>query len=76
MGMMVDRMAFGKTLREVRERRGLTRKQVAEAVGTTYLNVYFWEKGRHCPSAPFLMRLVALFPELLEEGKGNDRKRR
>lgn len=75
---MTDRMAFGKTLREVRERRGLTRKQVAEAVGTTYLNVYFWEKGRHYPSAVFLMKLVALFPEMIKEesGDGKARKKR
>lgn len=61
---MFKAVLFGKALKTVRERRGITRKQLAKMVGCRYENVWFWEVGRHYPSGPMLIRLLTLFPEL------------
>ena len=34
---------FGKLFRQEREKRGLTRKQVAEKMGVTKVAIYYWE---------------------------------
>ncbi|MGW7196846.1 helix-turn-helix transcriptional regulator [Streptomyces chryseus] len=50
----------GQWLREQRNARGLTQKQVAEMLGVTHISVSNWENGRYLPSA---VNLLCLFRE-------------
>jgi len=75
-------MRFGEALKQVREKYGLSRRELAKKLGVTYGDVWFWEAGRHFPSGPRLVRLFKLFPELAqlvgdgENGKKARKKRR
>jgi len=73
--------AFAEALKKVRLKKGITRAELARRVGCTYLNVWFWETGRHYPRGHVLVRLFEIFPELVEaikheEGNGNGAKRK
>jgi len=58
---------FGKALRKVRLKRGLSQQAVASFVGTNQPQVSDWESGKHVPSFEHLMALIRLFPELVNE---------
>jgi DNA-binding XRE family transcriptional regulator len=45
---------------------------LAKALGVSWLTVNAWEKGRNAPSALNTLKLVRLFPELLELVNGGD----
>lgn len=47
-------------IKEIREARGMTRKQIADAVGVSEVAVYYWENGRQKPSADKLPKLAEL----------------
>lgn len=72
---------FGMALRTIRLKKGMTRAELARKIGCSYLNVWFWETGRHYPRGPVLVRLFEMFPELVEltkgqGGNGNGAKRK
>jgi transcriptional regulator with XRE-family HTH domain len=46
-------------LRQLRERAGLTRGELAAAVGTDRRNIYRWEVEGHDPSGSALLRLLS-----------------
>lgn len=48
---------FTERLKEVRQEKGWTQKQLATAVNTTDDSVYSWEKGRSQPSIELLCKL-------------------
>jgi DNA-binding XRE family transcriptional regulator len=51
-----------ETLRSLRDRAGLTREQVAEALDTSSPSVIFrWETGRSLPRIHYLRPLAALY---------------
>jgi len=71
---------FHEALKEARLRRGWTKWRLAKELGVSWLTVNAWEKGRNAPSVLNTLKLVRLFPELLElvggDGNGEERKDR
>lgn len=45
-------------IRTLRERAGVTRSALADALGLTYMTVYKWETGRTTPSLETLSRAL------------------
>lgn len=43
-------MDFSKMLRELRQKRGLSQEELADAIGVTRISVYKWEKGQTLPT--------------------------
>ena len=54
-------------IKEIREARGMTRKQIADAVGVSEVAVYYWENGRQKPSADKLPKLAELLGCTIDE---------
>lgn len=54
-------------IKEIREARGMTRKQIADAVGVSEVAVYYWENGRQKPSADKLPKLAELLGCSIDE---------
>lgn len=52
---------FSLRLRELRVERGLTKTQLAAAIGTTYDCIYSWENGRSQPSIEMIRALCKVF---------------
>jgi transcriptional regulator with XRE-family HTH domain len=50
-----------RTIRELREERGLTQLQLGNLLGVTPVTVYNWERGQHMPTAPQLRALARVF---------------
>lgn len=71
-------MEFAKALKDARRRRGLSKYRVAKEVGVTWQTVWKWERGDFMPRSDQLLKLLRLFPELLElrGGNGNGAKRK
>ena len=58
---------FGKNLKAVRERCGLTRQELAEAAGVNSTSVYRYETGRREPRFQEALRLAEALNTTLEE---------
>ncbi len=54
-------------LTEARNERGLSQQELAERIGTTYVNVSRWERGITKPSPYFRRKLINLFGKTEEE---------
>ena len=54
-------MEFGETLKELRIKKGLTQKDVAQAIGVTEQTVFRYETGRRYPAFRVLTKLEELF---------------
>ena len=54
-------------IRELRELKGVSRKQIADAVGVSDVAVYYWEIGRQKPSADKLPKLAELLGCSIDE---------
>lgn len=50
-----------KTLRQLREERGLSLRQMADATGIDHMAIHHWENDRHMPRADQLRRLAEFF---------------
>ena len=48
---------FTTRLKEARQEKGWTQKQLAEAINTTDDSIFSWEKGRSQPSIELLRKL-------------------
>jgi transcriptional regulator with XRE-family HTH domain len=58
----VDTETFGKRLKEMREKRGLTQEELAKAIGLKDKRaVSAWETGKYLPSVNAVYRLSQLF---------------
>jgi transcriptional regulator with XRE-family HTH domain len=55
----VGMATFGQILRQVRERAGLTQRQLADLAGTTQRTVSFWEADKRDPTLGNLQTLCA-----------------
>ncbi|MBP5194223.1 MAG: helix-turn-helix transcriptional regulator [Clostridia bacterium] len=51
--------SMGKRIQRLRKERGLTQKQLADAVGVTPQAVSKWETDESCPDAPYTLRINA-----------------
>jgi len=58
---------FGKALRKVRLKRGLSQMAVASLAGVDQPQVSYWENGKHPPNFEHLIALIRVFPELVNE---------
>lgn len=56
----MNKVKIGKYIKELRERKGLTRTQVADKLGTTYKSILDWEKGV-MPTNESLLDLANLY---------------
>jgi transcriptional regulator with XRE-family HTH domain len=56
-----------RSIRELRQARNLTQRQVADAVNVTITTVANWERGTFEPRASQLRRLAQLFDVCMEE---------
>ena len=52
------REGFGARIKELRQAKGLTQKQLGKKIGVHYLNVGRYEQDKVNPSVPALMRLA------------------
>lgn len=55
------------TLRELRRRKLLTQRELAEAAGTTYQSVQRWESGESAPRPAAMRKLCAVLDVTAEE---------
>lgn len=56
-----------KTVRELREAKGITPVEIAAHMGVALATVYNWEAGKHEPRASQLRTLAELFGVRMEE---------
>ena len=56
-----QRPAFHTRLRVVRTERGMSRREVADAVGVHYQTIGYIERGEYSPSLDLALRLARLF---------------
>ena len=54
---------FPKILKELRQEKGLTHKQLAEKIGFSKAIIGFWESGKYQPTAEALIALAFFFNE-------------
>ena len=54
-------MSIGTNIRDLREERGYTQEQVAEAVGVTFQAVSAWERDEYKPETDNLLKLAEIF---------------
>jgi transcriptional regulator with XRE-family HTH domain len=52
--------SFGERLARLRKERGITQVELAEKVGLAQPNISDYERGRFQPSAPLIIKLVAI----------------
>ena len=55
------------TLRQLRERKGLTQKDLAQSVGVDQSAVSLWEKGKTMPRADVAIKLTQLLDCTLDD---------
>lgn len=58
---------IGKKIKELREARGWSKKELADKLTTNYNNVRHWEVGRNEPSIFFCILLADVFNVTLDE---------
>jgi len=69
---VVRKVGFHEAIKAARLKRGWTKWRLAKALGVDWLTVNAWEKGRNAPSFLSTLKLVRIFPELLELVNGGD----
>jgi repressor LexA len=52
---------FGKKLRTLREKRGLSYRQLAAEIGYSHVHLIGVERGEHMPSAEMVLKLALYF---------------
>ena len=58
---------LGENIKELRQEKGLSQKQLAEAIGVSQGAIYFWEKEINEPTAGYLVKMAKLFGVSLDE---------
>ena len=58
---MVESLNFGKILKELRQKSGLTQKQLAAQMGVTKSLISFYELQERVPSPSVLIKLSTIF---------------
>lgn len=53
-----------KKIREYRERKFLTKEELAKILGVTFVSISRWERGKYEPNMETKKKLVALFNEI------------
>ena len=58
---------FPQKLKELRMEKGLTQKQLADALETTDDSIYSWERGRSQPSLEMLRSIADFFDVTVDD---------
>ena len=58
---MIDKILFGKKLRELRENKGLTQEQLGELLDIEWQHVSRLENGKNLPSCAILVGIAKVF---------------
>lgn len=64
---------YGESLKEQRERLGLSQSEAARKINTSHQNISRWESGKILPSIDFCVKLADLYGVSLDELIGRDR---
>ena len=64
---MVDNIAVGKTIAQLRQNQGMTQQQLAAALSVSHQAVSKWENGAALPDIDTLLELAQLFGITLEQ---------
>lgn len=51
----------GKNIKELREEKGYTQKELASKIGVSQGAVYFWEKEINEPTAGYIVKMASIF---------------
>jgi putative transcriptional regulator len=54
-------------IKEIRQRRSLTQRQLAEIIGTTQKRISYWETERHTPTLQYAIKIATALECSLEE---------
>lgn len=60
-------MSFQENLKNLRLKRGLSQKKLADAIGVAQSSINYWEKGERVPSVESTNRLADFFNVTLDE---------
>jgi len=52
------RTYYPDIIRILRQKAGMTRQELADAVGATQNSVWHWETGRHCPTMETFLKVL------------------
>jgi transcriptional regulator with XRE-family HTH domain len=58
---MIDKILFGKRLRELREKRGMTQEELSNLLDIEWQHVSRLENGKNLPSCSILISLANVF---------------
>ena len=64
---------YGDSLREQREKLGLSQSMVARKIETSHQNISRWESGKILPSIDFCVKLADLYGISLDELVGRSK---
>ena len=64
---------YGESLKEQREKLGLSQSTVASKINTSHQNISRWESGKVLPSIDFCVKLADLYGISLDELVGRDK---
>lgn len=54
-------MTIGERIKEQRENKGWSQKELAEKLGITQDSISLWEKNRRIPNTPYIIELCKVF---------------
>lgn len=54
-------MSIGKTIKELREERGITQAELAKQIGVTQDSISLWEKNKRIPNTQYIIALCKVF---------------
>ena len=58
---IIERILLGQTIKQLRVKRGLTQKQLANAIGVTEQAVSKWENDACCPDVSLIIPIAKYF---------------
>lgn len=65
-------MTIGQSIKSCRKKKCLTQKALAEKIGTSSMNVSFWETDRFSPSLIFLISMADVLKVSIDELIGRE----
>lgn len=65
---------YGESIKEQREKLGLSQTMVANKINTSHQNISRWESGKILPSIDFCVKLADLYDISLDELVGRDKQ--
>ena len=60
-------MSIGTNIKGIREERGLTQEQIAEALGVSFQAVSSWERDEYKPDTDRVIKLAEVFDSFIHQ---------